>query len=141
MARVEIDFNAEVAFRTELAVRITDINYGRHLGHDCLVSMLHEVRMQFFQHFGLQEYDVAGSQVIVADLAVSYRAEAFYGQMLAVEIGVESIVGKGCEMLYRVTETQQGTLVALAKTGLVFFDPKVKSLVTVPEVLQQALAG
>lgn len=49
MERVSLEFpNAAVIHRHPLTVRVTDMNYGRHLGHDALVSLLHEARMQAF---------------------------------------------------------------------------------------------
>lgn len=43
MERVRLSFPADdVVHRHPLTVRITDMNYGRHLGHDTLVSLLHE---------------------------------------------------------------------------------------------------
>ena len=41
MERVKLDFPAEaVIHRHPMTVRVTDMNYGRHLGHDALVSLL-----------------------------------------------------------------------------------------------------
>ena len=52
MERVSQEFpNAAVIHRHPLTVRVTDMNYGRHLGHDALVSLLHEARMQAFWSF------------------------------------------------------------------------------------------
>jgi len=140
MPRVQIEYGCPTIWALELPIRITDINYGRHLAHDRLVSLMHEARMQFFRHFEMQEYDVAGCQVIIADLAVSYRAEAFYGDVLQIEMGLADFSRKGCDMLYRITDGSSDKVVAIAKTGLVFFDPKAGQLAAVPEVIQQ-MAG
>ena len=43
----------KIAFTTTLDVRISDINYGNHLGHDSLISLLHEARMRFLKQTGL----------------------------------------------------------------------------------------
>lgn len=43
MERVRLSFPAgDVVHRHPLTVRITDMHYGRHLGHDALVSLLRE---------------------------------------------------------------------------------------------------
>ena len=48
MARVKLDLNGvEFVFRTELDVRITDINYGRHVGNDAMLGLLHEARLRY----------------------------------------------------------------------------------------------
>jgi hypothetical protein len=35
MARIKLDLPADFPFAAELRVRITDINYGGHMGNDC----------------------------------------------------------------------------------------------------------
>jgi len=55
------------------------------LAHDSIISLLHEVRAQFFAANGMSELDVGGCGIIMADLAVCYKAEAHFGQMLTVD--------------------------------------------------------
>ena len=126
-------------FRHELAVRITDLNYGNHLGHDTLVSLLHEARAAFFRHLGFEEWDTEGCALVVVDLVVSYRAEARFGQVLEVAIGLGDVGSRSCELLYRVTDRNRGTVVALAMTGVVFLDPSTHRVVTIPAAFKQAL--
>jgi acyl-CoA thioesterase FadM len=141
MARVQVDEPDEVLYSHELRVRITDINYGNHLGHDTLVSMLHDARAAFFRDSGIEEWDTDGCALIVVDLAVSYRAEACFGQELRVEIGAGEVGSRGCELLYRVTDLDSGTVVALAKTGVVFVDPSSHQVVRIPALFRQALGA
>lgn len=122
MARVHIDLPETFVYSTELAVRITDINYGGHLGNDSLISLLHEARARFLQHHGFSEMAVGGAGIIVADAAVVYRAEAFFGDRLQVAIGGQDFSRIGADLVYRVTAADSDREVALAKTGIVFFD-------------------
>ena len=39
MSRVKISFPEKAHFSTDLAVRMADINYGNHLGHDRMVVL------------------------------------------------------------------------------------------------------
>jgi len=141
MARIRISFPETTLFTHELAVRITDLNYGNHLAHDTLVSLLHEARARFFRMHEMEEGDVDGAGVILTDLAVSYRTQAFFGQALRVEIGVGSTSSRGCELLYRVTNKKSGDLVALASTGILFFDYAANKVVTMPPRFASVLAG
>ena len=86
MPRIHIPFPESVLFEHRVPVRITDLNYGNHLGHDALVSILHEARARFFRAFGMSEADVDGVGIILVDLAVRYQAQVFYGQTLRIEI-------------------------------------------------------
>ena len=132
MARLRIDFPDLTLFRHQLPVRISDLNYGNHLGHDTLLSLLHEARAWFFRSFGCEEWDCDGCAMIIADLAVSYRAEAHFGQSLEVEIGAGPVSPSSCELLYRVSDRDRGTVVALAATNVVFMDREVRRVVRLP---------
>lgn len=134
MARVTIDFPLDkVFFRYELSVRISDENYFGHLGHDSLITMLHEARAQLFSTNGFKEDDTNGCACIVCDLAVVYRSEAHYPQKLVIELAAGDLDTYGCEIFYRVTQSDTGTVVALAKTGHVFFKGREATLQKIPE--------
>lgn len=133
MTRERMTFPGPAIFTHRLAVRISDVNYGGHLGHDALVSLLHEARMQFFRALGLEESDAGGAGVILSDLAVEYRGEAFFGQELAVEIAADEPSRAGCTLHYRVSEGEAGRLIATARTGLVFFDYRTRRIARTPD--------
>lgn len=141
MASVHIDYPERTLFMHEVPVRITDLNYGNHLGHDALVSILHEVRARFFLNFGMEEGDVEGFGILLADLAVRYKAQAFYGQILCVEVAVGDVASRGCDLLYRVTDRETGDLIALAKTGIVFFDYAENRVVGIPAAFLALVNG
>jgi len=132
MARVDVDYPERTLFEHRIPVRITDLNYGNHLGHDTLVSLLHEARARCFKSFGMEEWNVEGAGVILVDLAVSYRAQVRYGQTLRVEIAVGAVGSRGCDFLYRVTDAASGTIVALARTGILFYDYAAERVVAMP---------
>ncbi len=122
---------AHRAFRTEIPVRITDINYGNHLGNDAMLSIIHEARLQFLNHFGYSEANVEGTGVIMADVVIVYKSQAFYGDRLAIEIGIDDVARKSCDIYYQITKGD-GTLVAIAKTNLAFFDYTAQKTVAIP---------
>jgi acyl-CoA thioesterase FadM len=136
MARVRIDFPEGVVFRHQLTVRVSDLNYGNHLGHDGLVSLLHEARVQFFRSLGVSEMDCDGTAMVIADLAVRYRSEALAGQELVVEIAMGERRRSSCELLYRMSQADGGAVVAEARTGLVFVDPKKREVAPLPQTLE-----
>lgn len=137
MARLSITYPEHTLFSCALPVRITDINYGQHLAHDKLISMLHEARAQFFLHFEMQESDIAGLGIIMADLSICYQAEAFHPDMLLIEMALEDQSRCGCNMLYRISKDGEKTIVATAKTGLVFIDYDKKKVSAMPDEFKQ----
>ncbi|MCX8479683.1 MAG: thioesterase family protein [Chitinophagales bacterium] len=134
MARIKLKLPETFIFETSLYVRITDINYGGHLGNDALLSLLHDVRLQFFQSFGCSELDLFGTSVIMADVAVVYRAECFQGETLLFKATADEFGPFGFDVFYRVTKLKdnQEILVAEAKTGIVCFDYTARKKAEVP---------
>ncbi|MHB1949651.1 MAG: acyl-CoA thioesterase [Gammaproteobacteria bacterium] len=69
--------------------RISDINYGGHLGHIELVSLLHEVRAQFLKKHGLSEIEIDGCALFMRALQLDYINQAFWDNELKVHMTVE----------------------------------------------------
>ncbi len=139
MARIKIDMTGQFTFETELSIRITDINYGNHVGHDSFISLLHEARLRFLRNIGFSEANIDGKALIISDLAVSYESQVFYGGKLKFEIGADEFNKYGCDIFYRVSNTKSGELVLLAKTGIVFFDYIREKITTMPDKFIQAM--
>ena len=51
MARVKLEVPSTFSFQTTIPIRITDVNYGGHVGNDSILSILHEIRIQFLKKF------------------------------------------------------------------------------------------
>ncbi len=135
MARVKVALPPAFLFATTVPVRITDLNYGAHLGNDALLSILHEARVQFLASLGQKEVD-ADTQLgfIMADVAIEYRAEAFYGDVLHIEVGANDISKYGFDIVYQI-KNQAGKEVARAKTGMLTFDYNTRKLRPLPAEL------
>jgi acyl-CoA thioester hydrolase len=133
MARVKIELPDKFIFKTEIPIRISDINYGGHLGNDAVLAIAHEARLRFLNHYNFTELDIDGAGIIMTDAAVQYKAEAFYGETILVEIAVTDITKVGCDFVYRCTNKNTGTIIAIVKTGIVFYDYNNKKVVSVPD--------
>lgn len=135
MSRVKIAIPLrDPDFRVQIPVRISDLNYGRHLANDRLVALLHEARVQHFVHHGCKDdLDFFGIGLIQADLAVAFRSEAFFGEVLEVSLFIEEQTPKSFAVYYQVSETGSGRLVATARTGMVAFDYATRAVGTWPQ--------
>ena len=141
MARIKIDLPDSYSFSCQIPVRITDINYGGHVGNDTVLSIIHEARMQFFVNLGYTEMNFAGTGMIMADMAIEYKGELFYGDTVIASMAVGEISKIGFELIYKL-EKQIGDkrkLVAAAKTGMICYDYEKKKIVIVPEEGMQKL--
>jgi acyl-CoA thioesterase FadM len=141
MARIKIDIPPGFITTLYIPVRITDLNYGNHLGNDSLVSILHEARVQWLKLNGYTELDIEGTSLIMGDLAVEYVSESFYGDVLQVSISAAGITRVSFELYYLLETNRQGNTitVAKAKTGMVCYDYGLKRIAPVPHNLVKAL--
>lgn len=140
MSRVRLEFPTDaILHRHSLSVRITDMNYGRHLGHDALVSLLHEARTEALASRGLREWDLGGYPSVVADLAIQYQGEAAWPDMLIVETAIPPVDGKSLCAYQRVVREHDQRPVATARLNLVLLDPASGKPVPVPAGVQDAL--
>jgi len=122
MARVKLDLPEKLPFHTDLEVRIGDVNYGQHLGHDAVLTLLHEARLRFLKAHGFSERDAGGAAVIMLDAVTVYSAQAFHGDVLRAEVGAGDFGACRCDFYYRLVRVSDGMEIARAKTGLAFFD-------------------
>ncbi len=134
MARVKLDLPTEKIFSTDMAVSISNINYGNHVGNDALVSILHEARVRWLAAYNHTELNIGGASLIMADLAVEYKAESFYGDTLIVAISIGEISKISFELFYEITTMRNKKIIAIAKakTGMVTYDYVAKKVVQIP---------
>lgn len=134
MARLQLDFLADVKFSCELIVRASDLNYGNHVGNDSVLTLMQEARILFYQSLGYKnELNFDGSVGhIVADAAVVYKSEAFLGDVLQVQLAISDYSKYGFDMYYRLTNKASGKDVAIGKTGIVFFDYDKRKVAGIP---------
>lgn len=132
MSRIKLPLPTKIDFETCLTLRIGDMNYGGHMGNDSVLTLVHEARVQFLSSLGLKEIDFYGLSLLMADSAVVYKKEAFYGDNLIIQISVSELYHYGFELLYLIKDVDSDLEVARVKTGLVCSNPKNKKIINLP---------
>ncbi|MHA6493250.1 thioesterase family protein [Pseudomonas borbori] len=133
MARLKLEFpEDQFCYSTHLTVRVTDINAANHLSNDSMISMISEARARFLFEFGIEETHDDGTGIIVTDLATTYRAEAHARDQLLFEVGVMDFNRYGGDITFRISRPADNALVAMAKSGFVFFNYKRAKVVEMP---------
>jgi YbgC/YbaW family acyl-CoA thioester hydrolase len=138
MPRIKLEPPDVYQFQTEIPVRITDLNYGSHLANDALLSIIHEARVRFLKKLHYTETNIEGYGIIMGDAAIIYKSQAYYGDILFIDIAVTDISRKTCDLFYRLSK-QDSRIIAYAKTGIVFFDYKNQKPVRIPEKFLEKL--
>ena len=141
MARIKIELPANFTFSTIIPVRITDVNYGGHVGNDSILSMLHEARMRFLKHLGYSELSLEGVSLIMADVAIEFKAELFYGEEVIASVAATEFSKLGFELYYKLEKEVEGArkLVATAKTGMICFNYDTRKVAAVPALAAEKL--
>ena len=124
MARIKLTLPENFKFQTTIQVRISDINYGGHVGNDAILSIVHEARLQFLKSMEFSELDFGGTGLIMADAAIEFKNEAFYNDTLTIWVTIDDVQKINFDIFYKIEKTIDGKVipVANAKTGMICFD-------------------
>lgn len=102
------------------SVRVGDINFGNHLAHDKLITILHDARAQWLHAVELSEMNFMGVGLILRELNVKYHAQAFLHQNLSIIISITEMTPSKLMLEYAVSSEENR--IATAYTELLFYD-------------------
>jgi len=139
MARVKIELPSSFSFSTVIPIRITDINYGGHVGNDTVLLLMHEARMQFLHHFGFTEMNFGGTGMIMSDVAIEFKNELFYGDAITASVLLSEISKVSFALYYKLEKEVNGRmlLAATCRTGMVCYNYETKKMAPFPEAIKQ----
>jgi acyl-CoA thioester hydrolase len=91
--------------------------------------------MQYLQSIGLTELSFAGVGLIMSDVAIEFKGEGFYGDVITAQVAAGDFTRIGFDLYYQLTKQTEGkeVPVAYAKTGMVCFDYQNRKVAPVPE--------
>ena len=143
MPRLKIDLPGHRLASFTIPVRITDVNYGNHVGNNAMIEIIHEARFRFLQKHGFTELDAGGIALIMSSISVEFKNECFYSDLLEVELYVGEISRVEFELFYKIHTERNGkiVLIVLAKTTMVGFDYEVKKVKSIPLLLKDILVN
>ena len=139
MARIKIELPEKFSFTTSIPIRITDVNYGGHVGNDTILSLIHEARMQYLKQAGYSELEFAGVGLIMADAGIEFKSELFYNDVVIVSISCTNFSRVSFDIYYKLEKVlnndtiNKKILVTAAKTAMVCYDYTNKKIVAIPE--------
>lgn len=143
MARIKLVLPQNKLATVSIPIRITDINYGNHVGNDALVSIIHEARMLFLKQHGFTELNAGGNELIMSELVINYKNESFYNDILVIQIFCGEITKFSFELYYQIITKRDGKewLIANAKTGMVCYNYTSKKPEELGEELHRILVS
>lgn len=138
MARIRIELPEQFTFSTKIPIRITDLNYGGHVGNDTVLSLIHEARVQFLKHFDYDELNLDGVSLIMSDAAIEFKAETFYGDVITAFVAATNFSRVGFDLYYKLMKEE--TLVSTAKTAMICYNYESKKVVSIPGKVKEKLS-
>ncbi|GAB2662825.1 hypothetical protein GCM10027036_15830 [Flavihumibacter cheonanensis] len=141
MGRIKLTMPTGFSFETRIPVRITDLNYGGHVGNDTILSIIHEARMQFLRHAGYTELNFGGASLIMSDVAIEFKKELFYGEEVIAKVMATEFSRVGFDLYYQLLKTVSGEtkIIANARTGMVCFDYINKKMTAIPTEVKEKI--
>lgn len=142
MNRIKIKLPDHFSFSTKLTIRISDLNYGGHVGNDTILSILQEARQQYLQSKGHQELNINGKGLIMVDASIEYKKELNYADVILVSVAAIDFDKMGFDFYYKIEliQDKQFILATRAKTGMLLYDYSNKKKVPISEELMKELS-
>ncbi|UDQ96567.1 thioesterase family protein [Lentisphaerota bacterium WC36G] len=138
MAKINIPLVENFMFSTYLNVRITDINYGGHLGNDALLGLLHEARLRFLNKYNHStELDCCGAGLIMLNIQVDYKAEGLYADKFEIFVTIIDVGKTKFDIVYKVVNVATNNVVAEAVSTMAFFDYKRRRIMRCPKNFEE----
>jgi acyl-CoA thioester hydrolase len=139
MARIKIEFPEQSSFSTTIPIRITDLNYGGHVGNDTILTLIHEARVQFLKTHGYEELNFEGVSLIMSDAGIEFKAELFYGDTITAFVLATNFTRIGFDLYYKLLRNE--TIVAIGKTGMICFNYKIRKIASLPINAKEKLSA
>jgi acyl-CoA thioesterase FadM len=143
MSSLKSQLPEQFSFYCDIPLRITDLNYGGHVGNDRIMALLQEARVQFLAASGFGELAFEEAGLILTKAQLELRCELHYGYPLRAAVQAVNFTSKGFDLFYKV-ETVIGdkpTLAVLAITTMVCYDYEKKKTVPLSERAKQQLTS
>ena len=141
------DLPGTFAHRHPVAVRFADTDAMGHVNNAAYLTYAESARLAYYEGVTGQPLPLAthGAEegMILAEIRITYRNQAFYGETLIVETRVDRVGRTSFAMVHRLTapESRYGAarLIAVADSVLVMYDYADERPIPVPGILVEAI--
>lgn len=135
--RIKLEMPESINYSCSIVLRIDDMNYGNHLGNERILVLAHESRVQFLKSIGCSEFDLLGASIIQADAAITYKSEGHTGDVILCSIAIHNVARSSFDIYYNFYNQTTDKLLAICKTGMVFYDYNNHKVCSTPLAFEQ----
>ena len=152
-SRIEVppdprDIAGDFGHRHEVEVRLSDTDAMGHVNNARYLTYVEIARVAYYEHVTGKALPIgvhgAEEGMILAEIRMTYRSPAFYGETLTVETRVERIGRSSFAMAHRITAPKSrygpARLVAVADSVLVAYDYVEECPIPVPDEWRSAMS-
>jgi acyl-CoA thioester hydrolase len=116
-------------------VRFRDLDSLGHVNNAVYATYLESARIAFYQ--GLTGLPLEKLDIILAEITVSFRAPAYYGDRLGVGVRIGSFGTKSFTMEHAIAREADGALIASGRSVIVCYDYRAGRSIPVPDELRR----
>lgn len=143
------DLPGDFAHRHQVEVRLSDTDAMGHVNNARYLTYVEIARVAYYEEVtgNALPIGVHGAEegMILAEIRMTYRSPAFYGETLTVETRVERIGRTSFGMVHRITAPASrygpARLIAVADSTLVSYDYRGECPIPVPTDWRTAIAA
>src|SRR5689334_2413475 len=143
------DIAGDFAHRHPIEVRLADTDAMGHVNNANYLTYVEIARIAYYEQVIRKPLPLgvhgAEEGMILAEIRMTYRSPAFYGESLTVETRTERIGTTSLSMVHRITapESRYGParLVAVSDSTLVSYDYQQERPIPVPDDWRTAIAA
>jgi acyl-CoA thioesterase FadM len=140
MSNPIIDVPLKPHFVTEITARHYDTRSAlvasgivvSHVTYENTVLLINELFDLFLEYFQFSKANIAGSNITVPSLEVTYHAEIKGNEKLNGEVSVVEMGNKSCQLLI-ILKKANGVIAAKARVSLIFFNYKDQKTEIIPD--------
>ncbi|WP_298302639.1 thioesterase family protein [Hydrotalea sp.] len=142
MERIKLQLPDVFPFSTEMKIRVTDMNYGGHVGNDRFLAILQEARMEYLLSLGYSELNMEDVGLIMRDAAIEFKKELHYGDIIQIDVVAAGIDAMGFDLFYKISikTADELILAGTAKTGMLCYNYAMKKLAPIPSKALEKLS-
>lgn len=126
-------------FSIPLTVRVNDLNYGNHVGHQIYFSYFQESRVAYLQQFGYTELSIGDFGMLMAEAVCKYKRALFLNDAIRVACRVTEIRSKKFTMAYMIERAD--VVCAEGSTVNVCYDYRTNKVARLPETFIRRISA
>lgn len=120
-------------FFLDQPVRVTDLNYGAHVGIMQMHGMAHNARYCLLASLEMSEVDIGGAGIMALESNIKLSAESFLGDILRFFVNIEILSKTQFKCIISVYNPTTNKPVATVEEKMLCYDYARKKPAAIPE--------